>query len=505
MTTSEKKDNTVYILSLAVMVILVGFGLAAPEKFGEVASGAFAFLLKYFGWWYMLAMTAFVVFCLFLAVSRYGKLKLGKPEEKPEFSTTAWFGMLFGAGMGIGLVFYGVAEPMYHYGTPPFGAEPQSAQAAQDAMRASFFHWCLHPWASFAVIALCMGYFQFRKGAPGLVSSLLLPILGPKGNNGWPAKIVDILTVFATAAGMATSIGLATLQINSGLQYVFGLPQAMSVQLSILVAIGIIYTFVTITGISKGIKFLGNLNLFLACLLASLLLILGPTLAILDTFVTSIGAYFQNFIIESFDVAPFNAEYKGWLGGWTIFYWAWWIAWAPFVGSFIARISRGRTIREFVIGVLLVPSLCGMIWISIFGGTALNLQTTGQADVLSSVNSDLSTAIFAMYEHVTLGGLMSAVMILLISTFLITSANASTFVCAMYSTQGDLDPPKKRMGVWGVLQAAFAFVLLMGGGLKALQTASITAAAPFSIIMIMACWCLIKALKEDFPEGTEIK
>lgn len=505
MTTTTKKDNTVYIISLVVMVILVALGLMDPEKFGSVAKGAFNFLIKYMGWWYMLSMTAFVVFCLILAAGRYGKLKLGKPDEKPEFSTTAWFGMLFGAGMGIGLVFYGVAEPMYHYGTPPFGAEAQSGLAAQDAMRASFFHWCLHPWASFAVIALCMGYFQYRKGAPGLVSSLLLPILGPQGNNGAVAKVVDILTVFATAAGMATSIGLATLQINSGLQYVFGIPQGQSVQLSILVVIGVIYTFVTISGIDKGIKFLGNLNLFLACLLAVSLLLLGPTLAILDTFVTSIGSYFQNFIMESFDVAPFNETYKGWLGGWTIFYWAWWIAWAPFVGSFIARISRGRTIREFVIGVLLVPSLCGMVWISIFGGTALNLQTTGAADVLSEVNADLSTAIFAMYSHVNLGGIMSAVMILLISTFLITSANASTFVCAMYSTQGDLNPPKKRMAIWGVLQAAFAFVLLMGGGLGALQTASITAAAPFSIIMILACWCLFKALKEDFPEGAEIK
>lgn len=505
MTKIDKRDNLVYIVSLVVMVVLVGLGLLAPDQFGAVIKHIFNFLTKYLGWWYMLTMTGFVLFCLYMAFGRYGHLKLGDPEDKPEFSTTAWFGMLFGAGMGIGLVFYGVAEPLYHFGTPPFGAEAGTPQAASDAMRASFFHWCLHPWASFAVIALCMGYFQYRKGAPGLVSSLLLPLLGPKGNNGPLARAVDILTIFATAAGMATSIGLAAMQINSGLKYVFGLPQGISVQIGILLVIGIIYTFVTISGIDKGIKFLGNLNLFLASLLAGLMLLLGPTLAIIETLLTSIGAYFQNFIIESFDVSPFGGSYKSWLNSWTVFYWAWWIAWAPFVGSFIARISRGRTMRQFVVGVLLVPSFCGMIWFSIFGGSALNFQINGTADLISSVNADLSSGVFALYEHVTIGTIMSAIMVLLIGTFLITSANASTFVCAMYATHGDLNPPKKRMGIWGVLQTAFAFVLLLTGGLAALQTASITAAGPFSIIMVLACWCLVKALREEFPEGKEIK
>ena len=502
---NEKKDNLVYIVSLVVMVVLVGFGLADSETFGKVTKGTFNFLTKYLGWWYMATMTGFVLFCLYMAFGRFGKLKLGSPEDKPEFSTSAWFGMLFGAGMGIGLVFYGVAEPIYHFGTPPFGAEPGTPQAAQDAMQASFFHWCLHPWASFAVIALCMGYFQFRKGAPGLVSSLLLPILGPKGNNGPVARAVDILTIFATAAGMATSIGLAAMQINSGLSYVFGLPKGLSVQIAIILVIGVAYTFITITGISKGIKFLGNLNLFLAALLAGLMILLGPSLAILETLVTSFGAYFQNFIIESFNVAPYGGEYKNWLNSWTIFYWAWWIAWAPFVGSFIARISRGRTMRQFVIGVLLVPSFCGMIWFSIFGGSALNFQINGISDISSAVNADLSSGVFALYQSVPLGGLMSALMVILISTFLITSANASTFVCAMYATHGDLDPPKKRMGIWGAIQTAFAFVLLMTGGLAALQTASITAAGPFSIIMVLACVCLIKALRADFPEGVAVK
>ena len=316
---------------------------------------------------------------------------------------------------------------------------------------------------------------------------------------------MDILTIFATVAGVATSIGLAVAQINSGLQYIFGLPKNTAMQLAIMLVIGFIYTLTAVTGIAKGIKFLGNLNLFLACLLAGLLLLLGPTLAIIETLVTAVGAYFQNLIAESFDVAPYGGDYKKWLGGWTIFYWAWWIAWAPFVGSFIARISRGRTIRQFVSGVLLVPAFGCFTWFSIFGGTALEMQISGTADLASAVNADLSTAVFAMYHHIPLGTLMGVIMVLLISTFLITSANASTFVLSMYSTEGDLNPPKSRMVIWGVLQAALAFVLLSTGGLGALQTASIAAAAPFSVIMVLACWCMWKSLIQEFPEGTEVK
>ncbi len=500
-----KKDNLVYIVSLAVMVILVGSGLVAPEAFNSATSALFNFFSTYMGWWYMLAMNCFVFFPIFLAVGKFGKLKLGEEDSKPEFSTTAWFGMLFGAGMGVGLVFYGVGEPLYHLASAPFGAEPNTARAAEDAMRASFFHWGLHPWAGYSVIALCLAYFQFRQGAPGLMSSLFLPLLGPKGHRGNIARTVDVLTIFATVAGVATSIGLAVAQINSGLQYAFGLPKNTAMQLTILLVIGFVYTYTAVTGMAKGIKFLGNLNLFLACLLAGLLLLLGPTLAIIETLVTGVGSYFQNLIIESFDVAPYGGDYKKWLSSWTIFYWAWWIAWAPFVGSFIARISRGRTIRQFVTGVLLVPAFGCFTWFSIFGGTALEMQLTGVADIASAVNEDLSTAAFAMYSHVPLGTVMGVIMVALISTFLITSANASTFVLSMYSTEGDLNPPKGRMLIWGVLQAALAFVLLNTGGLGALQTASIAAAAPFSIIMVLACWCLWKTLNEELRNGMEIK
>ena len=500
-----KRDNLVYYVSIVVMLILVGIGLVLPDIFGSVTNSIFGFLSKYFGWWYMVAMNCFVLFPIILAFSRFGKLKLGEENSKPEFSNTAWFGMLFGAGMGVGLVFYGVGEPMYHLGTPPFGAEPGSAQAAEDALRATFFHWGLHPWAGYAVIALCLAYFQFRKGAPGLMSSLFLPILGEKGHLTPLGRTIDVLTIFATVAGVATSLGLAVMQINSGLAYLFNIPSGVGVQLGILIALGVVYTYTAVTGIDKGIKFLGNLNLFLVCLLSCALLLLGPTLVIIESMVTAVGSYFSNLIEESFNVAPYGGAYKEWLGGWTVYYWAWWIAWAPFVGSFIARISRGRTIRQFVAGVLFVPAIGSFCWFSIFGGTALDMQLSGAADIAKSVGEDLSTGVFAMYQHITLGGVMSAVMVLLICTFFITSANSSTFVLSMYSTEGELNPPKGRMVVWGVMQAAFAFVLLMTGGLKALQIASITAAGPFSIIMVLACVCLWKTLNNDFADGAEIK
>jgi glycine betaine transporter len=500
-----KKDNTVYLASVAVLIALVSFGLISPESFNTAANGAFNVLSEYCGWWYMAAMNSFVAFPILLAVSRFGRLTLGEAGSKPEFSSVAWFGMLFGAGMGVGLVFYGVGEPLYHLAAPPFGAEPGTAQAAEDALRASFFHWGLHPWAAYAVIALCMAYFQFRKGAPGLMSSLFQPVLGPEGHLSPIGRAVDILTIFATVGGIATSLGLAVLQINSGLKYLFGLPQSPAVQFAIILVLGLLYTGTAVSGIDRGIKLLGNLNLALAVFLAAALLLFGPTLAIIESLMTALGGYLSNFVAESFNLAPYGGPYKKWLSGWTVYYWAWWIAWAPFVGSFIARISKGRSIRQFVAGVLLVPALGSFCWFAVFGGTALEMQLSQTADLAAQVNEDLSIGVFAMYEHITLGGLTSVLMLFLICTFFVTSANSSTFVLAMYSSSGDLNPPRKRMAVWGILQAAFAMVLLVSGGLKALQIASITAAAPFSLIMVLACCGLWRSLTADFPEGSQVR
>lgn len=500
MSTATGKDHSVYRISIALILAIVLWGLFLPESFAAVANTIFNFLTTYLGWWYMLAMNLFVLFPIVLAMSRFGNMKLGSEDSVPEFSTLSWFAMLFSAGMGVGLVFYGVGEPMYHFLTPPFGAEPGSAAAAEDAIRASFFHWGLHPWANYSVIALCLAYFQYRKGAPGLMSSMFLPLLGEKANRSVAGKAIDLLAIFATIAGIATSLGLGVLQINSGLKYMFGVPQNVTVQLCIIVVLAILYTFSAVSGINRGIKFISNLNLALACFLAVALFIIGPTLTILEVYMTGVGAYFSNLISESFSIAPFGGTYKKWLGSWTLYYWAWWIAWAPFVGSFIARISRGRTIREFVAGVLLVPAFGSFCWFAIFGTSGLHLELSGIAKLSEQINADISIGLFEMYKYYAFGGIMSLLMMVLIGTFFITSANSATYVLSMYSSEGNLNPSRARMGIWGVLQAALAFVLLLTGGLKSLQIISITAAGPFSIIMVVACWCLWTTLNKDNPK-----
>jgi glycine betaine transporter len=490
---------------VAVIASLVLYGILKPNSFESLTQGIFAFIGNKFGWWYMLTMNAFVVIPILLAISRYGNLTMGEPGEKPEFSDFTWFGMLFGAGMGVGLVFYGVGEPLYHFDSRPFGAEAMSNQAASEAIRATFFHWGLHPWASYSVIAVCLAYFQFRKKAPGLISSLFLPYLGPKGQDGLLARVIDILTIFATVAGIATSLGLAVLQLNSGLKYLFSIEQGILTRFWILLILAVGYTYTAFTGIDKGIRYLGNFNLTLFIILGLALFLVGPSIKILETLLTGVGSYLSNIVNQSFDLDPHGKSYKKWLNDWTLYYWAWWIAWAPFVGSFVARISKGRTIRQFVLGVLLAPSLGCFVWFSIFGGTAITMQISGEVDLIKAVNNDLSVGVFAMYQRINLGSIMSILMLIMISTFFITSGNASTYVLSMYASGGNLNPPKSRILVWGTLQAALAFVLIFTGGLKALQIASITAALPFSIIMILALCCFWKTLRHDFPPGTPVR
>lgn len=502
---SHKGNNSVFVISLVTTLALVALGVFSPDSFGAAAKGVFNFLIVNFGWGYLLSMSIFVIFPILLACSPYGKLRLGGADSRPEFSTISWFAMLFSAGMGVGLVFYGVGEPLSHFLAPPFGAEPGSAQAAEDAIRASFFHWGLHPWANYSIVALSLAYFQYRKGAPALMSSMFLPLLGEKGGNHWFAKAVDILAIFATTAGIATSLGLGVMQINSGLEFMFKIPNNINVQLVIILVLGAAYTWSAVSGLDNGIKIISNLNLLLAVGLALALFIVGPSIAMIEALLTGIGDYLSNVVSQSLRLPPYGGSYREWMGGWTLFYWAWWIAWAPFVGTFIARISKGRVIREFVAGVLLVPALGSFIWFSIFGTAGLHLEMTGVANIAQAVQKDLSTGIFQMYAYYPFGKLMALVMIPLISTFFITSANSGTYVLTMYSSNGDLNPDKKKMMIWGVLQAALAFVLMKSGGLGALQTASIAAAAPFAVIMVVACWVLWRSMSQDPEVQAELK
>ena len=498
---SPSKINSVYLISILITFAVVAWGLFAPENFGSFANALFGGLTKYFGWGYLLTMNSFVLFCIIMAFSRFRHVRLGNPEDRPEHSNISWFAMLFSAGMGVGLVFYGAAEPLIHFGNTPFGAEPGSIQAARDAMQISFFHWGLHPWAGYAVIAMPMAYYQFRRNSPGLISSLFIPLVGQKAVDGFFGKLIDVLAIFATLAGITTSLGLGTLQLNSGLKEILSIDKTTFVQVSIIIFLAVLYTGSAVLGINKGIKFVANLNLLICIILMAALFFVGPSISILDSLMTGIGDFTSGFIKESFSMAPYGGKYASHLQNWTLYYWAWWIAWAPFVGSFVARISRGRTIGEFVAGVLIVPALGSFTWFAIFGTSALHLQLVQGINIAAEVAKDIAIGIFAVYRHYPLGYIMSVIMLVLITTFFVTSANSATFVLSMYSNYGDLTPSKSKMGVWGVLMAALAIVLLITGGLQNLLTISLTAAPPFAIIMVCACVSLWKSLVKDEHEG----
>lgn len=492
---TKQKNNTVLYVSLAISIAIVVWGIVAQNNFADFANKLLAYLTTNFGWAYLISMFVFVLFALVLAFSKYGNIKLGPDDSKPEYSTASWFAMLFGAGMGIGLVFWGVAEPISHFVSPPPGIEPGSNQAINTALRASFMHWGFHPWANYAIIGLALAYFQFRKNKPGLISSIFIPLLGEKGVNGPIGKLIDILAVFATIAGVATSLGLGTLQINSGLNYLFKLPETTQIQLLIILVITILYIWTAISGIDKGIKLLGDINLYLAFGILILSFIVGPTLKVVNSFTNGLGQYINGFITDSLHVEPFGDN--SWLNSWTIFYWAWWIAWAPFVGTFIARISKGRTIREFIGGVIFAPAIVSIIWFSVFGAMGLNLGETLGVEGLKVAASNPSTALFQVFDHYALSGVLSFIAVLLLCTFFITSANSATFVLGMLSSGGNLNPSAKIQFLWGIVQALFAAALLVSGGLNALQTASVAAAFPFIAVMLLAIVSLMKALKEE--------
>lgn len=490
-------DPVVFWVSAALSGVLVLWGVASPKGLETAVNGILKFLIDNFGWSYLLGVMVFLVFVVGLAFSKYGSIRLGKDNEKPEYSTFAWFTMLFSAGMGIGLVFWSIAEPIYHYTGPPFG-EAGTPEAAEIAMRYTFFHWGLHPWAIFVVVGLALAYAQFRKGLPGLISSTLHPVLGDKVNGPW-GKSVDILAVWATLFGVATSLGLGAMQINSGLNAVFGIPDVPTVTLIIIAVVTGLFILSAVSGINRGILWLSKINVTLVIVLLLFLLIVGPTRFIANLFTDSIGGYFQNILRMSFWTDPVNQ--KGWAGGWTIFYWAWWIAWAPFVGGFIARISRGRTIKEFLIGVLFAPTLFSFIFLAVFGGTGLHLEMFGGGGISEAVNANLASALFVTLGKLPLGMIMSIIATVLIATFFITSADSATFVMSMLTSRGNLDPNAALKITWGLLEGAVAGVLLFTGGLKALQTASIAAAFPFMIVMFFMCYALYKAVKAEMgPE-----
>ncbi|WP_172252109.1 glycine betaine uptake BCCT transporter [Saccharibacillus deserti] len=488
----------VFAVALAIILAFVLWGALFPDQLGSTAQMALDFSTEKFGWFYLLSAFGFLIFALYLAFSRFGLIKLGKDEDEPEYSTTSWFAMLFSAGMGIGLVFWGVAEPVSHYIDPPEDTEPGTSQAARIAMRYSFFHWGLHPWAIYSVISLALAYFQFRKGYKGLISSTFVPLLGDRVN-GPIGKTIDVLAVIATAFGVATSLGLGTLQIAGGIQQIFGYASTTVVQVIIIAVVTVLYLISSTTGLDKGIRILSNVNLTVAVVLMLFVLFVGPTAFIFDTFTVTLGGYVQNLIQMSLRMTPFSDS--TWVAAWTLFYWAWWISWAPFVGTFIARVSRGRTIRQFVLGVLLVPSLFGCFWFAVFGGSGIYSECFQNSGLAEAVKEDVTSALFLMLQNLPLGSIAALIALLLIAMFFITSADSATFVLGMLSSNGNLNPSSKIKITWGLVQSSIAVVLLISGGLTALQTASIVVALPFAIIMIGMCVSLYKALSEEDREN----
>lgn len=477
-----KKLSPVFIYASIIVLIVVLAGAIFPSQFDHVTNTIKLWITDKLGWYYLILTTILVFFCVFLIFSPIGKLKLGKPNDKPEFNTISWFAMLFSAGMGIGLVFYGAAEPMGHFAAPP-NAKPETAQAYTEALRSTFFHWGFHAWATYGVVALALAYAQFRKGEPGLLSKTLRPILGDKVD-GPVGTIIDVLAVFATVVGVAVSLGMGALQINGGLHYLFGLPNNVWVQGIIIVVVTIMFIASAWSGISKGIQYLSNLNIGLGTILMIVALIIGPTVLILDMLTSSTGSLLNTFLSNSFDTAALNPKKREWMSGWTLYYWGWWLSWSPFVGVFIARVSKGRSIREFVSGVLLVPALVSFIWFSVFG--VLGIETGKKHKEIFEMSPE--TQLFAVFNHLPLGIILSIVALLLIASFFVTSADSATFVLGMQTSYGSLGPASYIKVTWGIAQSLIAFILLFSGGdtgLNSLQSAAIISALPFSIVIIL--------------------
>lgn len=489
----DKKKNHVLVISAVIVVVFVVFGAFFPNTLGAAANMIFSALTNNFGWFYLITVFMMVIFALFIALSPMGRLKLGKPDDKPEFSDFQWFTMLFGGSMGIGLVFYSVAEPLMDYVSPPT-ADPETTAAMYESMETVFFHWGFHPWVIFAIGGLALGYFSFKKDRPFLVSSAFEPLIGERVN-GPIGKAIDILAVFATIFGVATSLGLGASQIVGGLGYVYGVKAGTILTCVIIAIITLCFTVATITGLQKGIQLIADIKIWLSIGFMIFIFVFGGAVFILDIFTNTLGGYLSNIVEKSLWM-----ENKSFLSSWTVFYWAWWIAWAPFCGQFCARVSKGRTIRQYLLTVSVLPALFSFIWLGIYGGAAFNMNEISGGAVLDAVNTDYTTGLFALLGELPLYVVTAPLALLLIVFSFLGSANSATFVLSMLTDHGNMDPDKKLRAGWGIAQGAVTIICIIIGGtsvLQILQTTSIVAAFPYMIIMILMCVSIYKTLSKD--------
>ncbi len=480
----------VFFPAIAVILLFIFFGVFFTEGTGVVFDWIQNGIVTNFGWFYILSVAFFLVFVVFLFFSPYSEVKLGPDDSEPDYSYLSWFAMLFSAGMGIGLVFFSVAEPILHYSSPPTG-EGGTAEAASEAMRLTFFHWGVHAWAIYIVVGLSLAYFSFRKGLPLSIRSAFHPVLGDRVH-GPIGHTIDVLAIFGTLFGVATSLGLGVMQVNSGLDYLFGIEVSTTVQIILIGAITAVATTSVVLGLDKGIRRLSNFNMVVAVTLVLFVFAFGPTVFILNAWMENSGNYLQSLMETTFWLDTWGDG--EWQGSWTLFYWGWWIAWSPFVGMFIARISRGRTIREFIGGVLLVPAAFTTFWLTAFGNTALHREVFGEGGIVGGANEEM---LFAMLQGLPLSAVTSFLAMIVIVAFFVTSSDSGSLVIDMLASGGNPDPPVPQRVFWAILEGVVAAVLLLAGGLGALQTASITTGLPFAAVLMVMCYSLFKALKRE--------
>ncbi|WP_226577553.1 BCCT family transporter [Halobacillus litoralis] len=488
-----KKFTPMYWIALSIGIIFVSWGAVFPDHLLSTMMVIRNGILDQFGWFYQFAVTFMLIISFIIAFSKFGKIKLGKDTDKPEYSTMTWFAMLFSAGMGITLLFYGLTEPVTHYANPPVG-KAQTIESAKQGLEISYLHYGIHAWVIYAIVALVLAYFNFKKDLPGVMSATLIPLFGER-MRGKAGYIVDIIAVFATLFGVAISLGVGAKQINSGLNYLWDIPVSFPIQLIIMGVTAVLFIYSAASGLSKGIKYLSTTNLILTVVLFFAFLILGPTKFVMETYSTTLGTYLQNFVQMGMRFSPFDSENNQWVKDWTIFYWAWWISWTPFVSSFIARVSKGRTVREFLVAVAIAPAIVCTLWFGVFGGAGIYFDFVQGLDV---AGQSLESSLFYVFDQLPFSGLLSFIAVILIMTFFVTSGDSATFVLAMQTSNGDLNPPFFVKFSWGVILTAIAVILMWAGGLEGLQAAAIISGFPLTIILLLMIASLLKSFRSEF-------
>ena len=485
--------RNVFLSTVLILVLFLALILFDPSGFEALTKHLNQWIIDSFSWFYVLSVALFLILLIFIALSDMGKIKLGPDHSLPEYSSSSWFAMLFTAGMGIGLMFFGVAEPVMHYVNPPTG-DGQTVDAAQQAMRITFFHWGLHAWAIYALVGLSLAYFSFRHNLPLKVRSALYPLVGKK-IYGVTGDAVDTFATLGTIFGVATTLGFGVTQINSGLNYLFGIQQSIGIQVGLIIFVTFLASLSVGFGLDKGIKRLSELNLVLAVVLLLFVFFASSSIYILQTSIQNAGQYVSNLFTMTFNLYAYQPN--GWIGGWTIMYWAWWISWSPFVGMFIARVSKGRTIREFIVGVLFIPTGFTLIWMGFMGNAALfSIIQDGHTSLISAVQQDSSVALFEFLTHLPFSQISSLIATVLVVLFFVTSADSGSLVIDYLTAETENSPLWQRL-FWTILIALLSIILLMAGGLSALQSATIMSALPFTLIMLLVCWGLVKALRLD--------